>query len=192
MCELGYCNIDVLNERIGFDYHVPDTIRNAMGNKEDGTGEDEEEAGNPDDDMADFLQDIDLHDVDLTNVDLNGSGVMECEFEDDDDFQPIDVFATDSPINISIYVPKVQENENTYETFCRRTQDTSWVPFAAMKDASSWTPLDKAEHKLFDEMLPSHSRNAGLETTKGYKTFAKASLGSSNRKFVQRCCLRRL
>jgi len=145
-----------------------------MGNKEDGTGEDEEEAGNPDDDMADFLQDIDLHDVDLTNVDLNGSGVMECEFEDDDDFQPIDVFATDSPINISIYVPKVQENENTYETFCRRTQDTSWVPFAAMKDASSWTPLDKAEHKLFDEMLPSHSRNAGLESTKGYKTFAKA------------------
>jgi len=151
----------------------PSSIRNARGDQDDDK-EESEGAHNSDDDMADFLHDIIL----LVSVLGMDGPVMECKFNEDDfhehDFQPIDVFATDSPIDISVHVPKVVENKNTYETFCCTTLQSPWVPFSALKDASTWTQLDKAEHKLFDEMSPSYLRTAGLDTAKGYKTFAKA------------------
>jgi len=154
-------NIDVLKERIGFNCHVLESMRKARGDDDD-EEEEEEPDENPDEDMAAFLHEIDL---DVPGVD---GPVMEFE---QDEFEPINVFAT---IDTSMFVPKVVANENTHETFCRKTNDMPWVPFAALKDASAWSELDKAEHTLFDEMSPSYSRQAGLDTAKGYKTFAKA------------------
>jgi len=84
--------------------------------------------------------------------------IMNCEEEDD--LQPNDVFGMDSLVDVSIYMPKIEEHERTYDTFVRKTQQQPWTPFAHPKDALSFSAKDKAEHELCNEMAPACSRNA--------------------------------
>jgi len=151
-------NLDVLDERMGFDYHLP-AVFTSPGNEE----EDEEE----NEDMGEFLDDIDFE----RPIDFDPT----LPHDEEEDVQPIDVFGMDSLVDVSIYMPKIEENERTYDTFVRKTQEVPWTPFAHPKDAYNFTPQDKAEHELFDEMSSSYSRDARrLDGPTGYRTFSKA------------------
>jgi len=156
-------NIDVLDGKIGFDYHLPEAISEARNAEDDGEGDDPD----GDEDLVVFLNDVDLS--------LPGTGETNPMDLDDDDLQPIDVFGNESSVDISICVATVVENEKTCDTFIRKTQEAPWVPFAHPKDAATFSAMDKAEHQLFDEMAPSYSRDSRrLDGPAGCKTFSKA------------------
>jgi len=94
---------------------------------------------------------------------------------DDDDFEPNKLFAFDDDVDISAFLPSILKAETTHETHCRLTKNAPWIPFKHPKHASTFTDLDKAEHKLFMEMSPSYDRNLKqLDAPKGHKTFAAA------------------
>lgn len=76
--------------------------------------------------------------------------------------------------DVSILLPSIINNETTCDTFKRKTEEAPWVPFKHPKHAANFTSLDKAEHELFDNMVSDYSRNAKLDTRRGYKAFAKA------------------
>ena len=154
-------SVDTLEERIGFDCHLPEAFCI-------GAAVDEEE-----DDMAEFLDDVDFE----QRIELGLSTVANTDENDDEeeDLEPIDAFGIDSLVDVSIYMPQIFENERTHDTFVRKTQERPWTPFAHPKDAHCFTPLDKAEHASFDDMVPACSRKAkGLDGPRGFKTFAKA------------------
>ena len=139
-------NVDVLDERIGFDCHLPAAFATST--------EDEEEE---EDGMADFLDDIFVDDADFEEP-AEFDHPVNCEEEDN--LQPNDVFGMDSLVDVSICMPKIEEHERTHDTFVRKTQQQPWTPFAHPKDALSFSAKDKAEHELCNEMAPACSRNA--------------------------------
>jgi len=140
---------------------------------------DNNEAEVTDEELGLFLDNVDFLEADL-HIDASQFRRQEGasdDFEDEGQYQPVDVFALENPgedVNVGIYIPLIEANANTYQDFCRKMQDTPWIPFAHPKDASSFTGLDIAEHELFDSLSPAYDRNLKkLDATKGYKTFAK-------------------
>jgi len=95
-------------------------------------------------DMVDILNDIHLS--------VKNPAEEEALLEDDD-LQPIDIFVTQSEVDVSICVPTIVENERTDDAFVRKTQDAQWIPFAKPKDPVSLQHWRKP--RLFDELSPS-------------------------------------
>ena len=172
-------DIDGLDEHIGFEYHLPEEESNV---DEDDREEGEEEAidesdDSDEEDMIDLLQDPGiLDDAPADNKTTNQMDLDEINLE------PNDVFAFGSTVDVSLFMPTVIENERTYDTFVRKTQNTHWIPFAHPKDSAIHTTRDKAEYELFDDMRKSYDRRAKqLDGPRGYKSFAKAwNLQASN------------
>jgi len=162
-----------LDERIGFDYHLPEGFSNEKETSEDSNVE---EQGH--EEMRSFLAAIDFLEADL-HLDASQFARSEGDSDDDcdSDYIPIDVFAMDdktADVDVSIYLPLIADHESTYQTYLARTQEAPWVPLAHPKDAANFTDLDKAEHELFDTLSPTYDRQLKkLDAPKGYKTFAK-------------------
>jgi len=170
-------NLDSLEERLGFDYHVPDAFRE-HGIVDKAVDDDSDD----DHDLANFITGIDFGEDSDADIDVPVEGAPENGASEDvdsrdqeDDLSPIYVFGREKNVDLSVFVLTILEHERTYDTFVRKTQQAPWVPFKLPKEAATFTALDKAEMKLFEEMEGSYDRNATrLDSTKGYKTFVKA------------------
>lgn len=162
-------NVDSLDEKIGFEYQLPaETDDNSDAESE----EDSEEPYDTDtEDMIDLLQEAVVEND--ADEERNEVDVMDL---DTTDLEPNDVFGFQANVDVSLYEPTVLQNERTYDTFVRKTQSAQWVPFAHPKDSAFFTAKDVAEYKLFEEMSVAYERNCGrgLDSSKGYKTFARA------------------
>jgi len=127
-------DMDGLDERIGFEHHVPvDQSNAAHGDKEEEEEEEKEPAEDSDrEEMIDLLTEnaiLDAPGDDTTNeMDL-----------DDTDLEPNDVFVFGTNVDVSLCVPTVIDNERTCDTFKRKTQNAHWVPFAHPKDSATFT-----------------------------------------------------
>mgnify|MGYP007080208264 CR=1 FL=1 len=161
-------NLDNLKETIGFEYHLPDAFIDTPVEEAVDDDDDDVEC----DEMAEFLDGLNF-DGDVPVDGAPTAGQQEGATEESE--QEADFFGDDIEVNIDIFVPVIQEHESTYVTFAKRTQQAPWVPFRHPRLAASFSSLDKAEHKLFDEMEGLCDRNCKrLDSARGYKRFEKA------------------
>jgi len=163
--------LDDLEEHIGFECCLPKNFNVDVVQEE---ACDDDSDGSTDS-LADYLRDIDFGDEEEDDGAQDDVTLTNEQGRNNTDYEPNDVFATKSDVDISIYVPEIVKNQSAYANFSRATKEQPWVPFRSQRDASSFNEVDNEEMSMFDEMRESYDRHAKrLDSGKGYKTFAKA------------------
>jgi len=164
--------IDGLTEHIGMDCKLASTYN--VDDVRDDAEDDDSEAS--DKDLADFLRDLNFVDdagADSTGV-TGGVDISE-DFLNDEEFEPVDVFAVSEEIDVSICVPTIVSNKKTCDTFSRLAKGQPWVPFKEPREIQNFTDTDRAEAASFQEMRGNFNRfQNSLSHAAGHKSFARA------------------
>mgnify|MGYP000263817394 CR=1 FL=1 len=163
--------LDGLTEYIGLDYKLASHFN--VDDVREEAEDDESEAS--DQDLANFLRDLDLDDTGAAPTGSAGGLDIPEDLLNEEEFQPVDVFAMDTEVDLSIFVPDIVANEKTHDSFARLTEKQPWVPFKSPRESGKFTDTDRAEEALFDEMRRNYNRfQSKLEHATGCKSFARA------------------
>ena len=176
--------ISELKEHLGLTYNLPTIFQSE--NLLEGVEEEEGDDGAPgnaqrnieeltdsarQDEMGEFLDGVDF-DSDEEDIDVGADQFQ--DLVDDTDVLTNDVALERA---ILVHAAKISDNESTFATFKRLTEQRPWVPFKK-PDAppESFTDVDREECALFNRLILEHkfNREAGtLWCTTGHGAFSK-------------------
>ena len=64
----------------------------------------------------------------------------------DSDNDPVDVFALNRDVDVSIVLPKIIASQTTYERYKKLTEEAPWLPFRHPREIELFSALDTTEH----------------------------------------------
>ncbi|CAB9529634.1 hypothetical protein SEMRO_2567_G331470.1 [Seminavis robusta] len=157
-------------EYMGYDYELPDCLKEVTTRAEDDVPDGGAEGRN---DFQDFLAGVDFADDDVPVQTPEAAAAEERILQDPEiDTEPHSLTAAAFEQELAKHLPHIRPKETSMQTFTRLTNGSPWVDFGDPREQGS--PSDKAEFDLFESLSPNYDRHSNnMNGPRGYYRFSK-------------------